>query len=134
MNVFGAALVVARNAAGFTQQEPAEKLRVTDVALSRYENDLRGIPDDALDAAVTSPGITRDLLITACEHRGALAVDAHMRRATAPATAWHRTEAPTESAAQSYRARAQRSEPAGGQTIPISNPFRPTRRALTAIN
>ena len=94
MNGLGEALVVARTAAGFTQQEFADKLGVTQAALSRYENDLRGIPDETLDIAAKTLGITRDLLISARQHRGAMAVDAHMRRrATAPATAWHRTEA-----------------------------------------
>lgn len=94
MNGLGEALVVARTAAGFTQQEFADKLGVTQAALSRYENNLRGIPDDTLNAAAKNLGVTRDLLVAARQHRGAMAVDAHMRRrATAPATAWHRTEA-----------------------------------------
>jgi Zn-dependent peptidase ImmA (M78 family)/transcriptional regulator with XRE-family HTH domain len=90
----GEALVVARTAAGITQQVFADQLGITQAALSRYENNLRGVPDETLDAAAEILGVTRGLLITAREHRGAMAVDAHMRRrATAPATAWHRTEA-----------------------------------------
>lgn len=93
MSGLGSALVVARTAAGITQQQFAAELGITQAALSRYENDLRTIPVPTVAVAAAVLGVTPQLLATA-SRRGAMAVDAHMRRrATAPATVWHRTEA-----------------------------------------
>lgn len=90
----GEALETARRAAGITQQELAATAGVTQAALSRYESDLRD-PDQATLASLAQAlGVTPELLEHAGRMPGALAAEAHMRRrATAPATAWRRTEA-----------------------------------------
>lgn len=90
----GEAIATARRARGFTQEELAERLGVTQAALSRYENDLRDPTDDALAEIASVLGIVPGLLKRAGRMEGALAVGAHMRRrATAKPTVWRRLEA-----------------------------------------
>lgn len=90
----GEAISVARVARGLTQAELAEESGVTQAALSRYENDLRDPSDDVIAAIARALGVTPELLTHAGRIRGAVAMDAHMRRrSTAPPTVWRRLEA-----------------------------------------
>jgi Zn-dependent peptidase ImmA (M78 family)/DNA-binding XRE family transcriptional regulator len=90
----GEALRVARRAQGITQEELAERVGITQAALSRYENDLREPSPEAVEAFADALGVTPSLLLSGQRISGAMAVDAHMRRrATAPAKAWRRLEA-----------------------------------------
>jgi Zn-dependent peptidase ImmA (M78 family)/transcriptional regulator with XRE-family HTH domain len=90
----GEALRVARRAGGVTQEELAERVGITQAALSRYENDLREPSAETVAAFAEALGVTPKLLLSGQRIWGAMAVDAHMRRrATAPATAWRRLEA-----------------------------------------
>lgn len=92
--VHGEAIHTARLAAGLTQVELAERADMTQAALSRYENDLRGPDKETLDRIAEELGVTAQLLSGASRLVGATAVDAHMRkRATAKATVWRRLEA-----------------------------------------
>lgn len=90
----GEALRVARRANGITQAELAERAGITQAALSRYENDLREPSQETIETFAGALGITPELLTSGQRIKGAMAVDAHMRRrATAPATVWRRLEA-----------------------------------------
>lgn len=94
MNDLGGVLTTARRASGLTQGDLAEKAGVTQAALSRYENSLREPDDATLEALASALGVTTRFIRHAGRVRGAMAVDAHMRRrATAPATIWKRLEA-----------------------------------------
>ncbi|MXW75914.1 MAG: ImmA/IrrE family metallo-endopeptidase [Acidimicrobiaceae bacterium] len=90
----GEAIATARRARGLTQGLLAERLGITQAALSRYENELREPTDDALYEIASTLGVVPDLLSRADRMEGALAVGAHMRRrATAKPTVWRRLEA-----------------------------------------
>lgn len=94
MTDLGEVLTTARRASGMTQGDLAAKANVTQAALSRYENGLREPDDETLDVLARALGVTTRFLHQAGAVRGAMAVDAHMRRrATAPATVWKRLEA-----------------------------------------
>jgi Zn-dependent peptidase ImmA (M78 family)/DNA-binding XRE family transcriptional regulator len=94
MSGMGEALVTLRHARGVTQVQLAERAGVTQAALSRYESNLREPEDAVIEALATALGVTADFLRRASRVRGAMAVDAHMRRrATAKATVWRRLEA-----------------------------------------
>lgn len=94
MNGLGDLIAVARKARGLTQAELGEKVGVSQVAINRYESGDRE-PDDAMIAALAKVlGVTERLLRHGTRYRGALAVDAHMRRQkTTKASLWRRTEA-----------------------------------------
>ena len=97
MTDVGQVLTTARRASGMTQGELAEKANVTQAALSRYENGLREPEPETLEDLARALGVTTRFLHQAGAVRGAMAVDAHMRRrATAPATVWRRLEARLE--------------------------------------
>lgn len=94
MTDLGEVLTTARRASGFTQEELAMKVDVTQAALSRYENGLREPDEETLEKLAKELGVTARFLRRAGQVRGAMAVDAHMRRrATAPAAVWKRLEA-----------------------------------------
>jgi Zn-dependent peptidase ImmA (M78 family)/DNA-binding XRE family transcriptional regulator len=94
MNTLGAAIEMARRAGGWTQEEIAERANVTQATLSRWEHDLRVPSEDDLLAVATALGVTPDLLLHGRDLRGAMGVDAHMRRQrTAPAKTWRQLEA-----------------------------------------
>lgn len=94
MSTLGEAITMARRASSLTQEELADAAHVTQTALSRYENDLRDPSDDTLRAIADALGVTPRFLTRATQLRGAMAVDAHMRRrATAKATVWKQLEA-----------------------------------------
>ncbi|MER7577387.1 XRE family transcriptional regulator [Streptomyces sp. NPDC126514] len=94
MSSLGEAITTARRALGITQEELAEAAGVTQAALSRYENDLREPEPEVLTRLAPALGVTVPFLKGAGSVRGAMAVDAHMRkRATAKATTWRQLEA-----------------------------------------
>jgi Zn-dependent peptidase ImmA (M78 family) len=77
-----------------TQQELAAAAGITQAALSRYEHGLRDPEDDALRRVADALGVTPSFLRDATRVRGAVAVEAHMRRRkTAKPSDWRRLEA-----------------------------------------
>lgn len=58
MTALGEALRVARRAKGITQAELAERIGITQAALSRYENDLREPSQETVDAFAAALGVT----------------------------------------------------------------------------
>jgi len=90
----GDVILVLRRAADITQEELADKLGITQAALSRYENDLRDPDDDMVDRLGDALGVTSDFLRHEFRMRGAIAADAHMRRQkTTKPSDWKRIEA-----------------------------------------
>jgi len=124
MTVVGEALITVRRARGMTQVELAERAGVTQAALSRYEADLRSPDDEVVAALAQALGVTPEFLRGAGRLRGAMAVDAHMRRrATAKATVWRQLEARLNAyrmhAGQLFEEITLRSE----QTVPRFDPI-----------
>ncbi|GAB41490.1 MULTISPECIES: helix-turn-helix domain-containing protein [Gordonia] len=94
MNNVGDVIITARRAAGITQEELAERLGVTQAALSRYENGQRDVDPPTLAALGRALDLSTDFLTHAFGLRGAIAADAHMRRQkTAKVSDWRRIEA-----------------------------------------
>jgi Zn-dependent peptidase ImmA (M78 family)/transcriptional regulator with XRE-family HTH domain len=93
MNQIGDVILTTRRAAGLTQEELADRLGITQAALSRYENDLRE-PDDAMVARMSEIlDVTPEFLTHPFHLTGAIAADAHMRRQkTTKVTAWKSAE------------------------------------------
>ena len=90
----GEAITTARRARGLTQAELADRVGITQAALSRYEHALRIPTEPVLAEIAEALGVTPDLLNRADRVEGVIAITAHMRRrATAKATIWHRLEA-----------------------------------------
>lgn len=90
----GQALITLRLARGYTQEDLAGLLGVSQPAINRYEHDEREPDDEMLDRIAEVLGVTPGFLRHAGRLRGAMAVDAHMRRrASAKATIWRRQEA-----------------------------------------
>jgi Zn-dependent peptidase ImmA (M78 family)/DNA-binding XRE family transcriptional regulator len=88
------AIQMARRARGLTQPEVAEAAGITQAALSRYENDQRTPEPEVLARLASALEVTPQLLESAGRMRGAMAVDAHMRRRqTAKPTIWRQLEA-----------------------------------------
>ena len=94
MNSLGDVLAVARKARGLTQAELGQAVGVSQVAINRYEAGER-VPDMAMVADLARAlRVTEKLLLHGDRFRGALAVDAHMRRQkTTKASLWRRAEA-----------------------------------------
>ncbi|MCE5290216.1 MAG: XRE family transcriptional regulator, partial [Nocardiaceae bacterium] len=80
MSQIGDVILTARRAAGLTQEELADKLGITQAALSRYENDLREPDDATVERMSEILDVSTDFLTHPFQLRGALAADAHMRR------------------------------------------------------
>jgi len=94
MNGLGVVLETARRAKGLTQQELADAVGIRQAALSRYENESRDPDEEVLNRIASTLGLTADFLRHASKVRGAVAVDAHMRRRkTARPSDWRRLEA-----------------------------------------
>lgn len=88
------AIQTARRARGLTQPEVAEAAGVSQGAMSRYENGERTPDEEVLGRLAVALGVTPELLESADKMRGAMAVDAHMRRRqTARPTIWRQLEA-----------------------------------------
>ncbi|EWC61901.1 Zn peptidase with DNA binding [Actinokineospora spheciospongiae] len=90
----GEVLETLRRARGWKQEDLRTALGVTQATMSRYENNQR-TPDDAtLERLAEIFGVSKRLLTRDHTVRGALAVDAHMRRqATAKPSLWTMWEA-----------------------------------------
>lgn len=94
MSGLGDLIITARLARGLTQAELAAMIEVTQPALHRYEHGLRDPEPEILARLASVLGVTPEFLEHAGKVRGAMAVDAHMRRrATEKATTWRRLEA-----------------------------------------
>lgn len=94
MNGVGDVLAIARKARGLTQTELAEMVGLTQPAINRYEAGEREPDDKTLAGLARALGVTEQLLTHGNRFRGALAVDAHMRRQkTTKASAWRQMEA-----------------------------------------
>lgn len=93
-SALGEAIEAARRANGLTQAQAADASGITQTALSRYETGERKPESDILERLAGALGVTSDLLLGADRIRGAMAVDAHMRkRKTAKPTIWRQLEA-----------------------------------------
>ncbi|OIN80243.1 XRE family transcriptional regulator [Mycobacterium malmoense] len=94
MTGLGDVLTIARKARGITQIELAEMVGVTQPAINRYESGDRDPDKNTLTKLAAVLGVTEELLTHGNRFRGALAVDAHMRRqTTTKASAWRQMEA-----------------------------------------
>lgn len=94
MNGLGVVFETARRAKGLTQGELANAADITQAALSRYENDLREPEEEILGRLADALDVTPSFLTQAGKVRGAVAVEAHMRRRKTARTAdWRRLEA-----------------------------------------
>lgn len=90
----GDVILVLRRAADITQEGLAEKLGITQAALSRYENDLREPDEEMLCKLAEALGVTPAFLGHEFRMHGAIAADAHMRRQkTTKPSDWKRVEA-----------------------------------------
>ncbi|MBN9098198.1 MAG: ImmA/IrrE family metallo-endopeptidase [Pseudonocardia sp.] len=94
MSALGEVLETARRARGLTQAQLADRVGITQAALSRYENDLRDPDPDTLAGLAGALGVTPGFLIGAGRARGGMAMNAHMRRrASATPGTWRRLDA-----------------------------------------
>lgn len=94
MSALGDVLAIARKARGLTQTELAEMVGVTQPAINRYESGDRDPEPEILAKLADALGVTESLLTHGNRFRGALAVDAHMRRQkTTKASVWRLWEA-----------------------------------------
>lgn len=94
MSGLGDLITTSRLALGLTQTQLAAMIDVSQPALNRYEHGLREPEADILARLAGVLGVTEEFLAHASRTRGAMAVDAHMRRrATEKATTWRRLEA-----------------------------------------
>ncbi|AWG57923.1 helix-turn-helix domain-containing protein [Mycobacteroides abscessus] len=94
MSGLGDVLAIARKARGLTQTELAELVGVTQPTINRYESGDRDPEPELLPKLAAVLGVTEQLLAHGNRFRGALAVDAHMRRLkTTKASAWRQMEA-----------------------------------------
>jgi Zn-dependent peptidase ImmA (M78 family)/DNA-binding XRE family transcriptional regulator len=90
----GDAVAITRRAKGLTQLELGDVVGVSQVAINRYESGEREPDEKTLTALAAALGVTPRLLRHGDKFRGALAVDAHMRRQkTTKASAWRQLEA-----------------------------------------
>ena len=94
MNGLGTILETARKAKGLTQEQLAKATGIRQENLSRYENETRTPDNETIARLADALRLTPDFLKQASKIRGAMAVDAHMRRRrTAKPTDWRRLEA-----------------------------------------
>ncbi|HEX5496156.1 MAG TPA: ImmA/IrrE family metallo-endopeptidase [Mycobacteriales bacterium] len=94
MSGLGEAIETARRARGLKQNQLADALNLGQGTLSRYESGLREPDEKTLGMLAGALGVTSEFLRRAGDTRGAMAVEAHMRRrATAKPTVWRRLEA-----------------------------------------
>lgn len=94
MSSLGLVIATARRADGLTQEQLAEKVGVSQVALCRYELGTREPEPEILDRLSLALNVTTDFLLESSKIRGAVAVEAHMRRRrTAKPSDWKRLEA-----------------------------------------
>lgn len=123
MNSLGEAITTARRALGITQEELAADAGVTQAALSRYENGMREPDDDVIRRLAVALGVTEPFLKRMGSVRGAMAVDAHMRRrATAKATKWRQLEAKLNMHRMHVRHLMEEVSLRAGQQVPTFDP------------
>lgn len=121
---FGEAITTARRARGLTQEQLAERAGVLQGPLSRYENDLRQPDDATVERIAGALGVTPRFLHTASRTRGAMAVDAHMRRrATAKTSVWRELEARLNMYRMHARALIEQVNLRAEQHIPRLDPY-----------
>jgi Zn-dependent peptidase ImmA (M78 family)/transcriptional regulator with XRE-family HTH domain len=94
MSTIGELLTVARRARGMTQAELGEQVGVSQVTINRYESGDRE-PNEAMVRRLAAVlGVTERFLLHGERYRGALLVDAHMRRQkSTKASLWRMAEA-----------------------------------------
>lgn len=94
MTGLGEVLAIARKARGLTQSELADFIGTTQPTINRYEAGDRAPEPETIAALAKALGVTEQLLVHGNRFRGALAVDAHMRRQkTTKASLWRQMEA-----------------------------------------
>lgn len=94
MNDLGDLIAIGRKAKGLTQAELGEIVGVTQVAINRYESGDREPDDHMVRSLAEALGLTERLLRHGDRFRGALGVEAHMRRQkSTKASLWRRIEA-----------------------------------------
>jgi Zn-dependent peptidase ImmA (M78 family) len=94
MSNLGLVIATARRADGATQEQLAEKVGVSQVAMCRYELGTREPEPEILERLARALNVTTDFLLDSSKIRGAIAVEAHMRRRkTAKPSEWKRLEA-----------------------------------------
>ncbi|MHB1497634.1 MAG: helix-turn-helix domain-containing protein [Acidimicrobiales bacterium] len=94
MNNLGDLIAIGRKVRGLTQAELGGIVGVTQVAINRYESGDREPDDEMVRALADALGVSERLLRHGDRFRGALAVDAHMRRQkSTKASIWRRVEA-----------------------------------------
>lgn len=94
MTQIGDVVLTSRRAAGMTQEDLADRLGITQAALSRYENNLREPDDDMLERLSEALDVSVAFLKHDYRLQGAIAADAHMRRQkTTKASDWKLAEA-----------------------------------------
>src|SRR3954452_20855097 len=94
MSGLGDVLAIARKARGLTQSELADLVGTTQPTINRYEAGDRDPDPETVAALAKALGVTEQLLTHGNRFRGALAVDAHMRRQkTTKASLWRQMEA-----------------------------------------
>jgi Zn-dependent peptidase ImmA (M78 family) len=121
---YGEAITTARKARGWTQEELGERAGLLQGPLSRYENDLRQPDAAVLEQLARALGVTVRFLENASDARGAMAVDAHMRRrATAKATTWRQLEARLNLYRVHARAIREQIALRADRTVPRFDPF-----------
>lgn len=92
--MLGESIRTSRIASGLNQDQLSRRAGVTQVALSRYENDQREPDDETLEQLAGALGLTGRFLKQASLMRGGLALYAHARRrASASVRIWKRAEA-----------------------------------------
>jgi len=124
MSTLGEAITTARRALGATQEELAEAIGVTQVALSRYEKDMREPGADMMSQLAQALGVTETFLRKADSAHGAMAVEAHMRkRATAKATTWRQLEAQLNMHRMHIRQIMEEVSLQARQRVPVFDPF-----------
>lgn len=90
----GIVIETARRAEGLTQEQLAKEVGITQAALCRYERGMREPEREILERLADVLNVTPSFLDRSGKIRGAVAVEAHMRRRkTAKPSDWKRLEA-----------------------------------------
>lgn len=124
MSGLGEAIETARRARGLTQGQLADALHLGQGTLSRYESGLRDPDDRTLGLLADALGVTSEFLRRAGGTRGAMAVEAHMRRrTTARPTVWRRLEARLNMYRMHSRYLLEEVSIRADQVVPTFDPF-----------
>ena len=124
MSGLGEAIETARRARGLTQGQLADALHLGQGTLSRYESGLRDPDDQTLGMLADALGVTSEFLRRAGGTRGAMVVEAHMRRrTTAKPTVWRRLEARLNMYRMHSRYLLEEVSIRADQVVPTFDPF-----------